>query len=275
MHTVFIGQMMRKTILSISLLISCSAHAVEPLPHALHCEKQWIQDSASFATSTPADRITKWKTHEGECKSTSVYWGRLAILQANAHEFKAARESIIKAPKENPEYDFALDLARLEIEVQRRLASPAPLARTDIEKFEEGYQRIVREHPKWPTGYALLGGTQTMLGKHSQAVASLRKASEGDAYQLSGVFRNLAISLTALGKHEEALAAADRAGKLDKSLLGDPAFAIAVANSHTALGYIDDAQNLLKVVLAKRPELKADPEFIEAVEYTRRAKKTH
>ena len=264
---------MHPILVTLTLLVAAStAHAAsQSLP--LECERQWIIDSRKFSTANAKDDKTlarQWLTRQRQCGATSVYWGRLAILQARSGDFAAATESLNRAPAGDPRYDYAVALARVELIVQRRLAKPSPITRSDLEEFEQRYSNLSRTYPSWPTTYALLGGIQTSLGKHSEAIVALRKAAEGHAYQLSGVFRNQTVSLSALGRHEEALAAADRAGEMDRSLLEDPVFAIAVANSHTALGYLDDARDTLQVILATRPEGKTDPAFALALEYYER-----
>jgi tetratricopeptide (TPR) repeat protein len=234
------------------------------------CEKQWITDSGLLSTSGatgPKALLRQWSSREATCGSTGIYWGRLAMIHLLANDISAAKASLARAPASPSQYAYVTDIAAVQIQVQERMASSAPLAREDVVKFEAAYATIVAKHPKWPTGYAMLGGMQTLLGKHAEAIKNLERAAKGDAYQLWGVYRNETISFSELEKHKEALAAADKAIELNPALLSDAPFAFAVAISHAALGYLDDASDTLKVILAKRPEVRNDPGFLRAVEY--------
>jgi tetratricopeptide (TPR) repeat protein len=235
------------------------------------CEKQWIVDSGTLAATPGATAATgallrQWRSREAACGTTSIYWGRLAMIQVLANDLAGAKASLARAPT-SPAYSYAVDLAAVQVAVQERMTNPAPMTRADIAKFESAYAAVVAKHPQWPTGYAMVGAMQTMLGKHADAVRSLEVAARGDVYQLWSVYRNLAISLSALGKHTEALAAADKAGQMNPSLLSDPPFAYAVAISHAALGYLDDAADTLKVIASRRPDIQKDPEYLRAVDF--------
>lgn len=260
----------------ISLLVGAVVLSISQLTDAAplsldeQCERQWIIDSGSMSSTsglTDGTLLKKWRSLEGRCGGTSIYWGRLAMIQLLSNDLQGAKNSLAKDGAGDNSYGYATDAAKVQIQVQERLASKKPLKKSEIVDFENAYQKIVEKYPKWPTGYALLGGMQTLLGKHLDAIKSLGIAQKGDAYQLWGVYRNLTISLSALDKHKEALDAADQAGALNGDLLADPSFVYAVATSHAALGYLDDAENFLKIIATKRPDVKQDPDYIKAVDF--------
>lgn len=247
---------------------SLAANALE-----VECERLWITDTGALMSpkvnAGPAALLRQWSAREPECGSTAIYWGRMSMAQLLANDIPGAKKSLARAPASEPDYRYAVDMAVAQIVVQERTSDPAPLTPEDIAKFEVAYAGVVAKHPKWPTGYALLGGMQTLLGKHAQALQNLAVAEKGNAYELWGVYRNQTISLSALGKHEEALAAADKAVENNRAVLSDAPFAYAVAISHAALGYLDDADDTLKVILTRRPEVRNDPDFQRAVAYCR------
>jgi tetratricopeptide (TPR) repeat protein len=239
------------------------------------CEKHWISDSKSVlgnAGSMNTEMLSQWKKRESECSVTSVYWARLALVQIDLNELSAAKTSIEKAPADRSSYGFVLDMAKTQLVIQERINLRDPLTENDVRKFASLYADIVKKYPQWPTGHAMYGNTLTLLGNHSGAIKHLQIAKTGDAYQLQSVFRSLTISLSAVGEHEKALDAADKAIVRNRKLTGDPQFAYAAAISHAALGYIEDAEDALKVILHKRPDVKNDQAFLDAVEFCRRAK---
>lgn len=239
------------------------------------CEKLWISDSGTLlgnVGSINTEMLAQWKMRELDCAGSSVYWARLALIQIELNDLNAARASIAKARTDGGEFGFVLEMAKVQLVVQERMNRAEPLTEKDVVRFMLLYADIVKRHPRWPTGHAMFGNMLTLLGHHGNAVKHLQLASIGDAYQLQSVFRSLTISLSAVGEHEKALEAADKAIVRNRELTGDPPFVYAVAISHAALGYIEDAENALKVVLYKRPEVKNDQAFLDAVEFCQKAK---
>jgi tetratricopeptide (TPR) repeat protein len=266
----------RFTSKTISLIFSILILSVHSLSHGAEieewCEKEWIKESGKIlsVSSSNLDALLKhWKSYEPRCGKTQVYLGRLALIYVFQQKFSDARKTLAKVNAHDLSYGYAVDAARIMIDVQERLASQKSIEEVEIAEFENRYKSLVKKYPNWPSGYALLGGVQTLLGKHTEAVKNLDRAKQGDAYELWGVFRNLSISLTALRKFDQALEAADKAFMLNKSLTGDPQFAYALATSNAALGYFEDAEVVLNVILTKRPEVRNDPEFIHAVGFYR------
>lgn len=234
------------------------------------CEQQWIQDSGALLGGSNDGRLAllkQWRSHESRCGSTAIYQGRLALIQILLQDFSGAQATLNKPLTGDPAHAYAVEAARIQLQVAQRTAEPKPITKPELQQFEAAYQGLVAKYPKWPTGYALLGGVQSLLGKHSEAVRNLDVAKQGDVYQLGGVYRNLTVSLAAMREWEQALKAADRAFELNKTLTSDAQFAYALANADSALGQLEDAKTVLEVILAKKPEVRNDPEFLEAVNF--------
>ena len=83
----------------------------------------------------------------------------------------------------------------------------------------------------------------------------------------SGVYVNLTISYSALGRYPEAMQAADAAYRHDKSVTGHPYFAYALARAQAATGKLQQAETVLRVIAAKKPEVRRDPEFKKVIEF--------
>jgi tetratricopeptide (TPR) repeat protein len=210
-----------------------------------------------------------WRTLEPRCGVTHAYAGRLALIHILMKDFGAARTVLAKAPSGSSPYAYSVDAARAQVQVQERLADDKPITAKDLGQFEALYAGLVSKYPKWPSGYGLLGGVQILLGKHADAIKNLKIAAQGDVYELFGVYRNLTISYSATGAFNAALEAADKAYELNRGLTSDASYMYSAALANSALGKVDEAETLLKLILAKRPEVRSDPEFIRAVEFYR------
>jgi tetratricopeptide (TPR) repeat protein len=236
------------------------------------CEKQWVSASAMLLSGTNpngAAMLKQWHSYEAQCGLTFTYVGRLALIQIFMKDFTAAKATLAKASKASSPFAYSLDAAKIQLEIQERISQPKPITKQELIQFEASYVTLVKKYPNWPTGFALLGGMQTLLGKHIDAIRNLEVAKSSDTYELSGVYRNLTISRAATGEFQLALESADKAFALNTALTSDSAFAYALANADSALGHLDDAETILKVILAKHPEVRSDPEFIHAVEFYR------
>lgn len=234
------------------------------------CEKQWITDSAAHLSGPTANgsaMLKRWLSHGPRCGTTYAYFGRLATIQVLMKDFAAAKATLAKAPTAESPFAYSLDAARIQLAVEERLDDSIPITANDLSKFESSYASLVKKYPNWPTGYALLGGVQTLLGKHIDAIENLKRASKTDAYELYGVYRNLTISYSATGTYQAALVAADKAYELNSALTSDPAFVFAAATANSALGQFEEAEALLRLILSKRPEVREDPEFARTVEF--------
>lgn len=239
------------------------------------CEKTWIVESkeAVGASSQTAALLKRWQVLEQQCGHTQIYRGRLALLQVMMGDFQSAERTLATAGKATPPFGFAIEAAAIQLAVEQRLKRPQALTASELRPFEESYRGLVQRYPQWPTGYALLGGIESTLGKHKEAIPNLMRALQGDAYNLSGVYRNLAISLSATEQWQKAIEAANRAYELQPSLTSDPPFVYAIADANTGLGKLDDAEIALKLILKKRPEVRNDPDFLGSVEFFNRMKK--
>ena len=235
------------------------------------CEAKWVNDSARLISNTVAkpdfDKMYKqWLAYEPECGKTVTYSTHLALIQMFQKNFVGAKATLSKVNNKNSAYGYLVDSAWSQLEIQETLANNKEFTKEDYLKFEGVYSNIVKKYPDWLNGYAFLGGMQTALGKHKEAIVNLEKAKKAEVYDLYYVYRNLTISHAALNHNEAALDAADKAYALNKDIFTDPEFVIIYANASTKLGYLADTRNALKVLLAKHPEIESNAEFVKAVE---------
>ena len=235
------------------------------------CEAKWVNDSARLISRTLAKQdfdgmYRQWLSYEPDCGKTVTYSTHLALIQMLQKNFVAAKSTLSKVDSKNSTYGYLVDSAWAQLEIQEALANNKEFTKDDYLKFERVYSNIVKKYPNWLNGYGFLGGMQTELGKHEEAIVNLEKAKKAQDYGLYFVYRDLTISHAALNHNEAALDAADKAVVFNKNMFSDPQFVIVYANTSTKLGYLADTRNALKVLLAKHPEIESNPEFVKAVE---------
>jgi tetratricopeptide (TPR) repeat protein len=241
------------------------------------CEQQWRIESASptgapLASRSPrewADLEKRWQTYAPKCAGTVAYEFRVATVQMFGGDIPRARRTLASAkgiPSPSA-YLVKFGLAMCdywELTTGARVTSAAEESR-----IERAFQETVDGHADFAEGWAMLGSAQTIRGRHDLAVESLQKALQSSIMDLSGVYRNITISYAALRRYGHALDAADEAYTRSPAVTSDPYFVCALAAANTAAGRLEDAEMELKLVLAKNPWFRSEPEFQKAVAFLR------
>jgi hypothetical protein len=70
-----------------------------------------------------------------------------------------------------------------------------------------------------------------------------------------------------VGRYQDAYDSAGSAISLRKGNMDDPYFMCALAKADAGLGRFQDAQTALRLIAAKKPEVKQSPEFLSAVSF--------
>lgn len=234
---------------------------------ARNCEQKWIEESSHFVKHSPADYdglLRHWLAQAPVCKGSVVYEARLAMAYSFNQRPDQARQALAGLQKNGSPYAYLIELSELTIESNLVLTQGADEA--SAKQLEQRFLAFVKKHPAVAEGQAMLGGILTGLDKHEEAIKALRVGLKSSG-NLSGTYRNLTVSFASLGRFQEALAAADEAFKLDRKLSGDAYFVYAVAKSNAALGQLKEAEMALRLIAAKKPEVRRDPDFKEAVEF--------
>jgi Tfp pilus assembly protein PilF len=141
----------------------------------------------------------------------------------------------------------ALQQAPAHPEVQRLLA----LALRALGKNAEALELLRRAARRWPDDVLVQNGLGTALdacGEREAAIAAFRRACEL-APQSAPLWANLGKTLCDYALFEEAVPALEHA----TSLTDHPASKIRLAHALRALGRIDDAERLLRAMLARDP----------------------
>lgn len=250
---------------ALSMVVPMTNQAVEGSPE--WCERQWRTVSAGTALADPSARaalLSKWEGYRGRCAGTGVYEARLAMVLAMNGQFDRAQSVLPPSGAEKGQRTL-VDFARLQIDYFR-LFSPGQATPDGVRGLAAKFQKFLAQHPEHAEASLMLGGMQTLMGNHAEAVVSLSRGLRTEM-DVSGGLRNLTISLAGLGKWAEARQAADKALKANPGFADDPWFVYAWAKALSAVGEVKAAQMELLRIGKKGDEVMKDPEFREAVNF--------
>lgn len=232
------------------------------------CESQWKIDSEPALYLNPPEfsgLLGTWQSHSQECAGTVAYEARMAFVYLLLNQVDNARNVIKPFEGKNSKYSYLIDFASIHSDAVE-MENKETIKVDDVRKLESEYLAYVKKYPDFPDAFGMLGSYQMFLGEYDAAISSLEKAKSTDM-SASMIYRNLAISYTAIGKYDDAIAAGDKAYELNEKITSDQYFVYAVAKADAGLGDYKSAQTALKLIAAKKPEVKATPEFQDAVEF--------
>ena len=214
------------------------------------CEQQWTVESAKLGEVDMPDNaalLARWKSYESKCTGSIAYEARLAIAYVSVKQVDKARSVLKPLSKDTQEYGHLIELALLQAD-EADLMNGVVNER-DIAQLERRYLALVKKYPNFLEGYALLGGLQSMLNKHAEAIRSLEYARE-TKMNAAGIYRNLTISYAALGRYKDAAQ-----------------FVYGLAKAKAGVGDFRAAETVLRVIAAKKPDVRRDPDFKDAVDF--------
>jgi tetratricopeptide (TPR) repeat protein len=251
--------------LALSVAAAARTQAVDSV--ADWCERQWAIESASAGERGPRDLtelLMRWKGHGLKCSGTVAYEARLAMAYAMSGDPAAAQRELKSVAGIQSDYGHLVEFGAVVVDYFS-VANGAP-TRDGVRRLEGELRAFTEKYPRFADGQAMLGGIETTLGKHAEAIKALELGLHS-SMDTSGAYRNLAISYAAVGRYEDAIHAADAAYRLDKGLTSDPYFVYAVAIADAGVGKLEDAELALRVIAAKKPEVRRDPEFKKALDF--------
>ena len=240
------------------------------------CDSQW-----EVATSDPGEGLlpayetllARWRQYAGKCAGTVVFEARLAFLYALNDEPEKAREALKSVPAAASPYQHLVDVASLQTEMAEIFKSRASDKQARLERLEAKYAALVARYPEWPQGYILLGGLQTSLDHHPEAIKTLIAGlnhipkDKRLAPNLWSLYRHLAVSYAESGDYRNALRAADIAYELNKGVTSDPQLMFSAAKAYAGTGDFESARKTLALIALKEPRVKNDPRFLGAQEF--------
>ncbi len=184
-----------------------------------------------------------------------------------------ARELLKKVAGKKSDYDHLVEIASLQTETSELFADNRGDKRPQMKALEGKYAAFVRKYPNFIPGYSMLGGIQSALDEHHEAIQTVIAALNNTpkdkrrSSNLWSMYRNLTISFAETGDYRKALGAADVAYELKKGISSDRYFMYALAKADAATGNFKGAQDALNVVAARVPEVKNDPKFQSTVRF--------
>ncbi len=240
------------------------------------CEQQWeivSGDPGEGLQPSYKDILARWQQYGGKCAGSVAYEARLAILYAQMNEPAKAREVLKKVAGKKSDYDHLVEIASLQTEMSEVFADNRGDKRPQMKALEGKYAAFVRKYPNFIPGYSMLGGIQSALDEHPEAIQTLiaglnnTPKDKRRSPNLWSMYRNLAISYAGIGDYRKALGAADVAYELKKGISSDRYFMYAMAKACAATEDFKAAQDVLNVVAARVPEVKNDPKFQSTVRF--------
>ena len=231
------------------------------------CEVQWRAESSSLDidSAQSSNIVERWEMHRKNCESTTVFESRLAMAYALSGQFEKARKVVQSIDAHQTKYQYLAAFSGVVVDYLSTY-SQKTIHEADVLKIKEKLLAYVSKYPDFPDAQGLLGGIQSFLGDHKAAIGSLERA-KNTTMDASGVYRNLAISYAEVGRYQEAIGAADTAYGMKKTLTSDQYFMYALAKANAGEGDFKAAENALRVIAAKKPEVRRDPNFKEAVDF--------
>lgn len=245
------------------------AHASEK--DAGWCEQEWLTQSALYVDQEVPDYrglLTSWQQYAKPCGGTVAYEARLAIIYFYLNEPAQAEEELRGVASAKSEYRYLVEIAQA-LTAGKKLALANDVAERDLQELDRRFLNIVQKYPRHPETFGLLGAVESELGRHDVAI-KLYEAALGGSRGMSqewGVYRNLTISYADLGRYQEAYDAAGATISRRKTVMADRYFVYAVARAEAGLGKFADAQTALRVIAAKDPSVKQDPDFRKTVDF--------
>jgi tetratricopeptide (TPR) repeat protein len=249
---------------------------------AQSCDHQW-----DVVTSDPGKGLEpgyetllkRWQQYGDRCSGTVVYEARLAFLYAQAGEPDKARAALKPVLGTASEFAYLVDVASLQIEMAEIRASGGPGdTKRRMAELESKYVAFVGRNPAWPHGYFLLGAIQTALDEYSKAIPTLMAGlnhlppDQRLAPNTWSVYRHLTVCYAETGDYRDALHAGDIAYGLKEDLVDDTYFMIAAAKAYAATDDFKSAEDTLRLISLKRPEVKDDPKFLSARDFVQARK---
>jgi tetratricopeptide (TPR) repeat protein len=250
------------------------AHAQSQSPE--WCDERWEIESTGYGGSEGEARalLERWQTHAAHCSGSAVFEAHLASIYLELGQTEKAKSALAPLSSRKSAYSHFVEMQLLRIEMAE--AASRGSENFDFSGFRNRMLELTRKYPNWSPGYSMLGSMESASDKHEDAVLHLKLAIEHlengkkEAPNTWGIYRNLAVSFTALHGYEEAKNAGEIAFRLNNSIMSDQYFMYAMAIADAGMGKIHEATTTLRVIAAKKPEVKSDPEFLAAVEFVRR-----
>jgi tetratricopeptide (TPR) repeat protein len=265
-----------------SAFIALSATFVQAQSHSPEwCDERWEAESTGYGGSEAEARalLERWQGHAGNCSGTAVYEAHLATIYLELGQTGKAKAALAPVSSRKSAYSHFVEMQALRIEMAE--ATSGQNSNFDLSGFRNKLLAFTRKYPNWSPGYSMLGAMESVDGKHEEAVSHLTLAIKNlesgkeEAPNTWGIYRNLAISFAALHRYEEAKEAGEIAFRLNRATMSDQHFMYAMAIANAGMGNVREATTTLRLIAAKKPEVRNDPEFLAAVEFVRKQAKEH
>jgi len=256
------------------IMLGAAANVLADL--ADECDKKWGEYSSARNGPNGFDYknlLLDWQKLSSHCKETGIYEIRLAATYLQLGETLKSKQALksVKIPETYKPLGYTVEL---NIDLIEALGGEFIDTQKIIPVEQKGLE-MLSQYPDHLPLYSMVGHLQIMLEKYEQSIPVLEKAVEYRGGNLLGPYRNLGIAYAYSGNYEKAIINLDEAYKLNKSITDDEIYMYALAISYAAVGKLKSTEDVINLIVAKKPYIEKDAKFKEAIEIIRKVAKTN
>jgi len=257
---------MKKYLMLFLLALQCEMTFSKDLSTlASSCQDNWVNVEKTLGSQINQKHLAEWLSLKDKCSGTGVYEYRLAYIYRNTGDSAEAKNLLHDSLEKNIDNKYMLKASLLELQYSELALS----GNKELEKYEEivqGYKHIINSNPKWVPAYELVSGIELFINKEDDAYSHATKALELKPESWAAM-RNLLVIHAQRKEYELARQYIVPAVKLNEWLLGETEFSMAAAVTYINLDELKTAEAVLTNLLQRRPDIKADPTFINIVKH--------
>ncbi len=247
------------------LLLATAVHAT---PNADKCEALWHQLTPQYLSANPTmakfeELLQRWQQTAAECQNTGVYEYRLAVIYEKLGADEKADALFRQAAAIPSGYAHLPQLSILLRDLSQIMKKPGVKAE-DFSQIEKGFDELVGKYNEWYAGFEHFARLEETLGKYDRAIELAKKAIELDPTNWSS-YKVLTVAYTETGEHLRAIDASGEAMNLNKNLMADPKFMLALAMAYAESGQSPMSDQAVGILKKNAPGIEQTDVFIRVV----------
>jgi len=227
------------------------------------CEdERWNKILSNIGKVSNDELSNEWMIAKNKCEVESFFEFRHALIYIYSSDFDKANLIIDEALSSKlRDYRFVY-LAKAQMYYAKWLKT-----RDDDLKHNmfDAYKEIITRYPEWYVGYERLGNAKYSFGEYSEAIELLEKSiNKGGSYASKVV---LVATYYQMSNYEKAISFVPEIIKNHPPARVEKTFMLSAAWSFFEANRFMDGQKVLLVLMEENPNIKNDPDFINAVGY--------
>jgi len=219
-----------------------------------YCDSQYKSLSDETKYQDWDQRIRQWQSLEPKCGATTRYQLRLGALYTLANKDEQARETLNRGLRSKSAVEKELRLSLFDLDLRQ----------VKLAEAESGALSLVRDFPDWQGGHRALGQIRMAQHRFEESVSELETANKLGAE--AGTYILLTMAYFKVERYRDAVQSMQRALRMDRRKLAHTDGVIATVYSLMALGYVAEADDLLKRHAGVRPDAPQVPAYAKATQ---------